>query len=1020
VRAVSLVHEDPDLAWSLAPDEPLVARARAADRLRAGRSAEAAALLAPLVAAGPPDLDTLTAYAQAALATGEVDAALAVWRAAVTRAAGPAERHVLARGLTDTLARAAEARKGGGDPRGAVALYQVAVAARPDAPDLWSGLGGALWGSAALEAAQHAYTRAATLAPADGLGYVASAADLALARGRPGEAMALLAPHVAARPALAARYALAEAHATGGPVPRERLDLLLRAHPRDAALAGVVARARSAAGDLEAALRAWELAVAADPGDTSARAGLAMALAALGRFDDAFAALATGHPLPESLAAVHRARGDVLWLVQGRDAEALAAYEAALAAAPDVWAWTAIGGLYLSHGQGAAALAAFRAARTFDPDNPLARAGEAKARAASGDVAGARRLAVGAPALAAEVEAAIDAATLERAAVLLALGEVDAARGVLAPLRDRRPTPPVFAGLLAAVDLADGDAALAFAGARAALRADPGDARAASVLVAAAAESGELAAAAALLDGLAEGPGGAEDRFVVELAGARILAAQGLLARARSRLERLAVAPGTTAPDRLAQLGGAWLALGDPAAAGVVYALALDQSPDHAASIEGLAAVALAQGRPRLARTLLVDACVRTGNPLVGAALARLDDRGGAANALVLRESLRGHVPPPTPREPLPLVAGLPTAPVRGASVGSVPAHAASTVTLPTRPVSLDATLGVLSRPGSAGTTRLLADAATAAVVAPIGPSLHLDASVLVLGLADGEHEHLGAAGALGIATLPESRLHLRGVVGTTPVGLDAPPTVTWTAALGWRAGHVEIGVDTLRAPLTDSVASWGGVTGDGVVWGQALTTLGGAWFGWARDTNDLGVRGRIGTVAALGATTTGRRQLDLWAGHRLGAPERGVRMGLAGTLLAHDDQLETFGPGGAGAFTPLAYRAGGARLDGVWRLAGGARLCGGANLGVQHVEGEESPFFGAGTSLAAGVRAGASVRLGRRWTGGVSARWDLVGTEWSEQVGAAWVGWAEEPSTRRATLPPVYGTAVSGLEGCG
>ena len=88
--------------------------------------------------------------------------------------------------------------------------------------------------------------------------------------------------------------------------------------------------------------------------------------------------------------------------------------------------------------------------------------------------------------------------------------------------------------------------------------------------------------------------------------------------------------------------------------------------------------------------------------------------------------------------------------------------------------------------------------------------------------------------------------------------------------------------------------------------------------------------------------------------------------------------------------------------------------------LGVQHVEGEESPFFGAGTSLAAGVRAGASVRLARRWTGGVSARWDLVGTEWSEQVGAAWVRWAEEPSNRRAALPPVYGAAVTGLEGCG
>ncbi|MDP2305480.1 MAG: cellulose synthase subunit BcsC-related outer membrane protein [Pseudomonadota bacterium] len=1038
VRAVAVASEDPDLAWALAPDEPLVAHARAADRLRTGRPAEAAALLAPLVAVGPPDLDTLTAYAHAALAADDIDSALSVWRAAVTRASGPPERSVLLRGLTDTLARAAETRKGGGDPRGAVALYQVAVLARPDAPGLWSGLGGALWGSAALEGAQAAYTRAASLVldqagPAHAAGrlgaegYLGSAADLALARGRPAEAAAILAPFVGSSPSLAARAALAEAAVLGAPEPLERLDLLLRAHPDDAVLAGVVARALAAAGHLEASLRAWESAVEADPEGPAPRVGKALALAALGRLDAAFATLDEAGPagaadIRVARAALHRARGDTLWLVDGRDSEALVAYGDALATAPDAWAWTAIGGLYLSHGQAAAALAAFRAARVLDPENRLALAGEAKALVANGDLGGARALVARASdaGLVAEVEAAIGAASVARAAVLLALGEVEAARGVLTPLRDHRPAPPGLAAMLAAVDLAAGDAIDAFAGSRAALRADPQDARAASVLVDAAIESGELATAATLLDGLAQGPGGADDRFVVELASARILAARGLLAQARRRLDRLSSSPPAVAPDRLALLGGAWLALGDPASARVAYASALDVSPDHASSIEGLAAVALAEGQPRVARTLLTDACERTGDPFVGAALARLDDHTGALRNVALREAVRGRGAAPTVKDPLPVLAGLPTANLRGASIGSVPASGTSTVLLTTRPVAIDASLGVLARPGATGTNRLLADAATVSLVAPVGSSVHLDASVLVLGLSDGEHDRLGAAGAIGVATLPQSRLRVRGVLGITPVGVEAPPTLTWFAALGWRARHVEVGVDTLRAPITDSVASWGGLADEGGVWGQALTTLGGAWLGWNREASDLGARGRIGTVSALGAAPTGRRQLDLWAGHRLGAPDRGVRLGLTGTLLAHDTQLDTFAPGGAGAFTPLAYRAGGGRVDGTWRLAGGARLCGGANLGVQHVEGAESAFFAAGTSLAVGVNAGGAVRLGRHWTGGVSARWELVGEDWSEQTGAAWVRWMADPLADRVALPPVYGAGVTGLGGCG
>ncbi len=329
---------------------------------------------------------------------------------------------------------------------------------------------------------------------------------------------------------------------------------------------------------------------------------------------------------------------------------------------------------------------------------------------------------------------------------------------------------------------------------------------------------------------------------------------------------------------------------------------------------------------------------------------------------------------------------------------------------------SVDARAGLLSRTGAPGANQLLAEVGTATVAQPLGP-VQVEAAALLVGLGDGEEDRAGAAGTIGLSSAPDAPYLLRGLVGSSPVGLSAEPYATWYAAAGWRVGRAEIALDTGRAPITDSLASWGGAANGS--WGRASTTWAGAWVAWTGDTSDLGLRARVGQVEALDART-GRRQLDLWAGHRLGSTLRSVRVGLEGSLLAHDEQLDAFRRGASGAFTPLAYTAGAARVDGEWGLGRGARLCGGLRVGAQAVDGEDSAFFGAGTFAAAGVRAGGALRLARRWEAGVTARWDVVGEDWSEQAGVAWLGYVPDDDASDAPAPPpTFGAAVEALSAC-
>ncbi|HEY5711483.1 MAG TPA: sulfotransferase [Allosphingosinicella sp.] len=144
---------------------------------------------------------------------------------------------------------------------------------------------------------------------------------------------------------------------------RTAAEQALAAEPDNAVLRAFAGLAAARSGDPAGAVPHFRHAVAANPGDVSARLNLATALVAIGELDEAGTICAEGSdPRLLRLAAyVHQQ--------QGRLAEAAAAYDAALAARADDWeSFNNLGNVRAALGETDAAIAAFQQAIRLRPD----------------------------------------------------------------------------------------------------------------------------------------------------------------------------------------------------------------------------------------------------------------------------------------------------------------------------------------------------------------------------------------------------------------------------------------------------------------------------------------------------------------------------------------------------------------------------------------------------------------------------------------------------------------------------
>ena len=142
------------------------------------------------------------------------------------------------------------------------------------------------------------------------------------------------------------------------------VEAALSADPDNAELGAFAGLVSAQSGDPAGALPHFRRALAAAPGDVSARLNLATALLAVGAFDEACAICAAGGDDPRlaRIAAYGHQQS-------GRLAEAVAAYESAVAAVPADWeSFNNLGNARSALGDFDAAVDAFRAAIAIRPD----------------------------------------------------------------------------------------------------------------------------------------------------------------------------------------------------------------------------------------------------------------------------------------------------------------------------------------------------------------------------------------------------------------------------------------------------------------------------------------------------------------------------------------------------------------------------------------------------------------------------------------------------------------------------
>ena len=296
----------------------------AAAQLREGKLEDGERLLQAALRLAPHDENALRLNGMLALERRDAAGAAEIF---ARLAACPTPRADVLRGL-------GRARREQGDLQGAIEAYERALEISPAAADVMVSLGIALKQRGDAAAAEHWFRRAAQTNPALAEAHHSLGLLLA-AQGRVGEALECWQRAVAAQPALVAAWlalgtALREAGRLG-----EALDAYrsaLRFAPGRALVHLEIGLLEQRLLGAAEALPHFQRAVELDAASAEARNNLGMALAELGRYDEAVAHLAGAAAAQQHVAAFDR-WGDALRLAD-RFEEALAAYDRGIALDP--------------------------------------------------------------------------------------------------------------------------------------------------------------------------------------------------------------------------------------------------------------------------------------------------------------------------------------------------------------------------------------------------------------------------------------------------------------------------------------------------------------------------------------------------------------------------------------------------------------------------------------------------------------------------------------------------------------
>jgi tetratricopeptide (TPR) repeat protein len=326
--------------------------------------------------------------------------------------------------------------------------------------------------------------------------------------------------------------------------------------------------------------------------------------------------------------------------------------------------------------------------------------------------------------------------------------------------------------------------------------------------------------------------------------------------------------------------------------------------------------------------------------------------------------------------------------------------------------VRTDAATGVLLRAGVPGLQQVLAGYAPvrAALQTPGGSRWRVEA--VPTWVSDGVHTDTGTATTLGWSS-PDDAFTVAGLdVGTSPIGFAGGAYPTWMGRLR-LGGATAVTMETLRAPLHDSLPAWAGAVDParGTLYGQVGYTGVGGGVAWVGLHGLAGIAGHTGRLDAIAMERVLRQDAAVWAGMHRGA----FGMGLEGAGMLHDRQADAFETGAGAVYTPLRFATGALRVDTrVAQARWGA--CAAASAGLLYADGDDNAWFAAGRRAVGRASLRAFVRLGRTRlvldasTLRVEGGWhqEVIGLQFEPP---AWSGAPTEVPMPATTLPgPTWG----------
>lgn len=1010
---------------------PVVVRAWAHHLIISGEPAEALTVLEPQMEARATEPEWLSLYTWAAWSAGEsakaadaVQAGLSEteigtrWRALLVEAA---RYHSIAAEDAKALGRIGEA----------IERYRLAHALDPESSAYLLGMGGALWDGGQEVAAEVAFREAWEQSPGNRPALMALI-SLLRAQGRHDEARAILASS-GYTDAMARRLerelemlevsedARRDAAAGRLDEARRRYEQLLVVYPGEVTLLHGLADVLSAMGDHEAAAETYGQARDVDPddpwltlGEINARIALRQPERARWLLDhmDEPTDAATKEAWERTGMALRRSEADQL----AEAGDAIGAYEsyrAALQERPDPTLYSGLAGLYMSKWQYGAAQAYYEEALDLDPDSSEAERGVISALAARGAYEEAQRRA---GALSARVPHSDNIALAERvareraiqsAAAAAVAGKPDMSRRILEDQLETYPGNPELRVAMAAMMLEEGDEQAAFDIAAQVLEDDPRHPGALAALQASALSMHDSASAIPFYEAAQEATGEAwiaDERLALELAveldEARAAWKQGPREAGHTRIEEATRYHGSSKARHWVMIGAAWNDTDRPDRALSAFETARALDPADTGAVLGHSQALTARGDLAGAEGILADHWEEYRDLEVGIALARIrSDRGRPMAAQRTLEEVRvaakttGTRSPVPPPEALP-VEDLPSGRTIAEDDGvrhppDVPAtFPSSNVADAERDVgdpyrfSMVASVGAANRQGQAGENYLSSQYAPLALEwAPVGP-VRLSAEAIPVRVSDGQRETNATSASAGLTLASVTGLSASARVGVSPSGADvpAPAYLTWSGGLGARlSDRLSAEIETVRAPVTDSYTSWLGATdpASGNAYGRVHDTwVGGKFNTYFDNGGELGGLVRWGQSEGL-FLGFGRDGMLAWEQGIawLRAPltekdDRAVWLGFEGMVMDHDRQVDGFGPGEGGMFTPDAFYQGLVRMEGMFGLSPDSRFtaCGVVGAGPQQILGEPTLFLNPGTYLGYELKGSIAYNLAQDW----------------------------------------------------